>query len=731
MTTYSDISAYRQEIFNFLKTVSIKFTPLCDRINQNLLLKGQAVDASMPETWKYYLNLVGEYHSTDTMMTVVSLDTKETINFTKENLSIHTRTAAAYEPGSTYHTDLCTRYPEQTDLIKSIMYPASDISTCINADDFTILSFGSGFLEEAEEGVLITELEKGIAYIVNRWYMAWMSYEVYYTWVFWMALWMHLSVVLFAARIHFIKSPFVHSWHIWQYLTSRGLDDYSDVLDRKTSLWLYRNMEYLLENGGKQTNLVLLKEHILDEMGVGLYGRYIYEQTDTNAAICKLTPELVAMTVPSESGSIASDLPISTIADMNDRLVSAGDEVNNTAEYVSEVTDKLGASTFNILPTKILEIRPVVKTRRWTDFLNQFLMDTMVYSIVNNIYTAHVSFVDPKTGVSIYVTTREALALYNYCCWKSEGWDPTDIPTTYYSTSAFTKDPVTVPTNVYRDGVTYVIAQMLNVTAFMSGTTYPLSINQTPDAFTKMVSTLFLSALRQYNACAYAVDYMQLAAMRALVNSCTVRGVITYNLIPGVTDYATWLGPDYMDYNNTMFYDYEKSDDPKDLYASLADVIFAALLPVTDTMILYGNFTLSTAAYKKLRRLFIQMCSYNVTFLDTDRSVTKFVPLYQSLLYQKASAYHTEMFYPCGVPITLAVGYKNIIHATSNPRQLMSVVSHAGYTIEHPQMSVTLKHSVGYLIEAPLKRTVLHPVPKTSSTVSADIGRGCAFSTNS
>jgi hypothetical protein len=84
------------------KTLIIKSEDAATLMNTGIMEQYGAsyVDNNNPYSWKYYLNLAGEYHSLDSAMVVTSLDTLETIGFTKENLSSHTATAIAYQYGS-------------------------------------------------------------------------------------------------------------------------------------------------------------------------------------------------------------------------------------------------------------------------------------------------------------------------------------------------------------------------------------------------------------------------------------------------------------------------------------------------------------------------------------------------------------------------------------------------------------------------------------------------------
>ena len=83
-------------------------------------------------------------------MYVGSLDTLETILFSKENLELHPLTRESYQFGTRYYYNLLNKYPNQEFLIKGILYPC-DINKAIEAEDGEILSYQSDLVEEQEE----------------------------------------------------------------------------------------------------------------------------------------------------------------------------------------------------------------------------------------------------------------------------------------------------------------------------------------------------------------------------------------------------------------------------------------------------------------------------------------------------------------------------------------------------------------------------------------------------
>lgn len=106
---YFDV--YRDDTIKLVRSVIIKFNQTAEQINYQLERNFPiTVDQDNPASWKYYMHLAGEYHSTDEMMYVRSSDTLEVIEFTKANLAIHRATARSYVPGSTLYKSLARQY---------------------------------------------------------------------------------------------------------------------------------------------------------------------------------------------------------------------------------------------------------------------------------------------------------------------------------------------------------------------------------------------------------------------------------------------------------------------------------------------------------------------------------------------------------------------------------------------------------------------------------------------
>lgn len=631
----ASLKLYENEIFNFLKTLTIKYTPICDRYNDIVEYeRGYAVDRTAPRTWKYYQNLVGNYHESDTMMTIYSYDTHEVINFTKENLLAHPKTSAAYKVGNDAYDILCQTYPDNVDLIKSIVYPVSDIDEAIAADEFTILSYGTGYLESTELDIMLYELEQTISFITRRWYNTYLSFEKYFYYAFWGILWNQLALCLFVARQKYLHTNNVHSFHIWEYLTSMGIDNYSDILNRQQSLFLYRNMRYLQQNKGKQSNLELLVNKLLGDIGVGIIGKIIYQNTAKSEDECRLIPELVSDTVITDDSESVTQIAPETILETTYRLFDEGYETNNSYDYIDRVEKELGHTSINKLPTKLLEIRQLAHNVRYKQVLDNFILDTMVMMINDDRYVTNILFTDTNSGITVDLSTKDALILYYYCINRSIDTTLVDIPNSHRSTSAFRyeidEDALNVP--FYFDNVKYYTKDKINIPMFLEDISYPsLTVTEITD-FDDFLAGLAQPFLRHIRYSLHMGDPIALKALTTIYPGIVRKERYSLHLSDHTT-YADWLAD--KESIQSILDIYTASSSYRDYFASLADQILKTILPLQNKFFTYYFNTTndSVTLYARLRKLFIELCSYNVLFLDTKDND------HQWLLFAKVTGY--------------------------------------------------------------------------------------------
>lgn len=623
----SDFKPYILEITNFLKSISLKYRWVADQTNVMLVQNGYDVDLNDPTTWKYYLNLIGEYHESDTPMTVVSLDTLEEIAFTKDVLVEHPRTAASYKPGGSYFTTLCTRYPDQTELIKSILFPVADIHTAIDADDLTLLQWGSGYLEDAESPMLLAALVDFLAVYKERWNFTFLRVEDYFDPTNLGLLYAQMMNFLLAKRHEYINTPYVHSWHINNYLQSKGLDDYSDVLTREKQLFLYQNWDYLKINSGKQSNLIILIQNLLSDMGISIFGRRVMLESQTAAASCQLTPRFIPDNLLGSDSKLVDEIQSETVQEMQQRLYAMGVTPSGDDETVAVLTRTLGDTVRNNYLTKLLEIKPVQVDYRYQNLLDQFILDTLIKAITTGRYVGQVMITDPVNNAVYWVSTKEALALYDYCVRKSCGGTPDALPTEYVYIATLKDRPGTVDPSFFYNGYTYLTNTILNTKSFMGYWTWPVAI-KSEAVFSSMLSEFWLLYLVKFQNVEYCSAGIIKRALQTCCAACFEHNTkTTFTLIPGFTTYSDWLNSAGVGFQRSIFDSYDQSKDMLSRYGNFADSILSSLFTATDSIRQYGNFSLSDSGYSRLRKLFMQLTSYTVRFLETNQDAQDYVYL--------------------------------------------------------------------------------------------------------
>jgi hypothetical protein len=164
---------YLEQCRSLVMSLRIKFSAFADILNNEIIAKhgDNSVIKEDKSTWAYYMHLAGEYHPLhdSTVMEVISLDTQEVIEFTKENLEIHLATKNAYRYGTRYYYSLIQRYPDKEELILGILYPC-DKQKAIDAREFQILGYDSEYVEQ-QEYKLIDSIQYFIDGHAFRWYV--------------------------------------------------------------------------------------------------------------------------------------------------------------------------------------------------------------------------------------------------------------------------------------------------------------------------------------------------------------------------------------------------------------------------------------------------------------------------------------------------------------------------------------------------------------------------------
>lgn len=416
-SVYFDV--YRDDTIRLVRSVVVKYSYIATQMNLWLGKDlGYLVDEDKPETWKYYMNMYGEYHATDEMMYVRSADTRELIEFTKENLVYHRATAREYTPGSQMYEILARQYPEQVTLINGIIYPI-EIQRAIDAPDGQILFYNSALVEPQEDTFIYYLQDWIYTYIIRWWNPNFAITDEMYLPAFWGNMFLFMPIAVMNLRLSAAKTNRAHSYHIREYLASHGhLDDYLPYLDTRQRLWLYRNIDFLQRNAGKQDTFDRLVKNILTPRGIPLI-HYTLEQ-NTKDMLVDHRPAVELEKHDINKNTVQEGLNKITVEELLDREESLARD-NVAVRYTSEeeITEKMSMSAYSSLSTRVLDSEVIDRSNSNVRTLMNCLLNEWLHLSSSEQYRAYVTVNNPKTGEKMVVSVKDAYIITIYCWMKS------------------------------------------------------------------------------------------------------------------------------------------------------------------------------------------------------------------------------------------------------------------------------------------------------------------------
>lgn len=422
------LTRYLEETLRLCRTMVIKSSDAAKLMNEEVKRRqGQdAVITDWPQTWKYYLNLSGQYHSVDTMMRVVSIDTLETIDFTRANLEIHTATAAAYRFGTRNYYDLVRQYPTQEGLINGILYPC-ELQKAIDAEDGAILTYEPGLIERNEVS-LIPRLERYIRDTMHRWYnSAFLMSNRYYTGVFYTIQIANLVSKVLNLRTAACRTMEVHSFHVRMYLASHGqLDRYLPYLTLRQSLWLYRNIRYIHRNAGKVHQFLRLVDRLLTERGIPL-GEYSVRHQDSFGS--DYLPEQVARIRLINGDLNSSSVDYHGVGTLYEKELSMAEgNQDYLGAFQARDEGRFQTSSASVMQTKVLHSNMVDYSNAVPEPFETVALREWFSLARKGLYDVVVSFKDPKTSEPYTLFAKDAFLYMQYILMSAEGLTFVEIP---------------------------------------------------------------------------------------------------------------------------------------------------------------------------------------------------------------------------------------------------------------------------------------------------------------
>lgn len=483
---------YIKDTVRLVSSMSIKYQDHATLVNEDLMLRygPSAVDAANPSTWRYYLNLAGQYHPSDTVMTIRSLDTGEEIVFSQDTLAQHTYTADVYRQKTQYYYALVDAYPLQERLINAILFPAS-LDAAIRAPDATLLAWDTS-LVEPQEVTLIHDLQTYLYNYNARWNVrAFMTSDAYYPSACYAVTLTTLVGKILALRWARAKTAQAHSFHINAYLASHeGLDVFIPYLTLEQQLWLYRNITYINTHSGLREVFDALVEMLLTRRKVPLAQ---YKLLQTDAFNEKYYPKYL---VERTSLNLTQNLPPLTLDELAAKESTLSKANADAWRYESDVYQhRIMASNEGVLLTKDLESYLIDKSNNVPHTLESVFFNEWGYRSLMLTYRPYVQFQHPLDG-TLYEARADVLFLYAvYLYLRAHGSSGSAFPQVLLH--SVLKEPlpshaelaakVPVPLNTYK-------AQLDAFYARLPQRRMPITI----DAFSEYASTLYRARLEDW-----------------------------------------------------------------------------------------------------------------------------------------------------------------------------------------------------------------------------------------
>lgn len=445
-------------IFTLAKTMVIKHEQIAVTINHNLIAKGYVVDWENPASWRYYMNLAGEYHQADfdeisqinpdsnpyLTIKVASNTGAIDANFTKALIDTVTgdvSLANEYVFGKPFYNSLINKYPEQAALINGILNPVN-IADALTANDGDLLYCGNYYkrkitdalgtrysfqkrdtpglddplLIEDHEVDLLPDLEKWIKAFLGRWFLQdFCLIDDLYLHTILGILFSNVPNFVFNHRLAKCKTEQAHSFHIKSYLESHGkLARYADALPLKQLLFLYRNIAWIEKNAGKEETFRLMVDNLATPCDIPLTG-YKLKHSLANQPE-NLLPDVLLQRDVINFVQTGSAFTTVSVARMLSKEIGLAKENHKDLDSVKrEIETAVKISWDSELPTKIIESDMIDNTLRLPYKLEDVLFNHWIYTATQGTYTGNIFVSNPKTGDRLLLTPLNALILAIYC----------------------------------------------------------------------------------------------------------------------------------------------------------------------------------------------------------------------------------------------------------------------------------------------------------------------------
>lgn len=417
------MKTYLPELHKLVRSILIKSSHQATMINKHIIKTyGSNAVVDDVNTWRYYLNLNGQYHTTNELMEIYVLELNEIRPLTKELLVTYKKTKEDLASYTDTFTNLVKLYPTNELLIRGMINPI-DIETAVNTVDGHILHYSNLYIEPSEVD-LINKLSKYTEAIYYRWFNEmYITVSNYYVATFLTFLYSTLGIKIDSIRLENIHTHRVARHHIDHFFQS-NLDIDTTYMNHKSKLWLYQNLRTAMINAGKDETLEQIIDNVLTPNGIGV-GKLLLKKAKPNLITENLlihnkasvdTDRVTQLVVEPKNNLYYSDgLTVSEVVSME---VDGGyihdsvyDDINSIVE---QVTTKLRNNNEINSDTKVIHLlgkedRDILPFPRVN-----MVLDNLFYMSLNSVNDYLITYLDENTNNTYTITFNQAIRLLGY-----------------------------------------------------------------------------------------------------------------------------------------------------------------------------------------------------------------------------------------------------------------------------------------------------------------------------
>lgn len=433
---------YIKGIINLVRSLNIKSLHTMNAMNSFLKAGGEVIGTD-PTAYRYYLHLNGEYYQgttglfDDPELKTYSPDSETVVTLTKDLLVTHIKLHGRLKRRDTLYTTLTEKYPDSILLINGIINPI-DINVAIAANDYEILQYDDRYVYIGETN-LIPKLQIWVNNFMSRWDVTgYRLCDKLYPAGLLGLLAINMVSAITNIRLENCGTDYAHEYHIWNYLGGWfELDKYKANITHRQALFLYRNIRYIVNNGGTKEILTMLDDNLVKQFGLTLNQFDLHRSIDS--ALINLQSnfldslEAEAIVTKKLYGNLTTDvnsLQQSTPEVLVQRMIDQGEfNPRNIKEDVKEAKTRINGAIVSKVPTGVLECIPEGST-------STVIVHKDTVRVANWLYLASIdkinyTFVLTIPGNNVFdftLTAKDAAVMLLYASARIFGLEGTDVP---------------------------------------------------------------------------------------------------------------------------------------------------------------------------------------------------------------------------------------------------------------------------------------------------------------